>query len=340
MPVPLLQAMPMTGAGLLSMQITGLRAFWEAYALRQPRAPRHDMRERMLLDTLGLGLEQTLSHLGAQRPDPAAFLDWIAATAGMPDPLLLARYEAILAGAPMPPAAADMLAAIDAMDPVLGDADLAHWDAQGYVVLRGAVSAGAAEAAAAALWAANDARPDDPDSWYRAARTNGIMVQLFQHPALEAARRSARVHKAFAQLWGTSDLWMTIDRMGFNPPERPGHGFYASRLHWDVSLARPIPFATQAVLYLTDTAEDQGALELVPGFHRRIHAWLDGLGDANPRTARLGDAAVCVPAGAGDLVIWRQDLPHGASPNRAAVPRLVQYLNMYSPLLTRHAEWR
>lgn len=319
---------------------TGLRAFWETHVRIGRTAPACDMRNQMLLDALGLGLEQTLAQLAAERPSHADFLAWVVATAGLPDPLRLARYEAVLAGTALPDAVTTRLAAIDAMPPVLDAGDLAHWDRHGYVILRAALSPGEAKTAAAALWEVNGARPDDPESWYQATRNQGIMVQLFQHPALEPARRSARVHKAFAQLWGTSDLWTIVDRVGFNPPERPSHPFRASRLHWDVSLARPIPFATQGVLYLTDTAQDQGALELVPGFHRRIDAWLDSLGDADPRAVDLSGETVRVAAGAGDLILWRQDLPHGASPNRAQTPRLVQYLNMYPPHLRRHAAWR
>jgi hypothetical protein len=324
----------------LPFDATGLHALWAMRTHRAPPVVYRDMREHLLLDALGLGLEQTITYLGSERPDYAAFLAWVVATAGMPDPLTLARYEATLSGAPLPAPIQAQLAAIDAMPPALDAGDLAQWDTQGYVVLRGAISSAEAETAAALLWETSAARPDDPDSWYRAERNQGIMVQRFQHSALEPARRAPRVHKAFAQLWGTSDLWSSIDRMSFSPPERPGYAFRAPRLHWDVSLARPIPFATQGILYLTETNEDQGALELVPGFHHRIDAWLDGLGDSDPRGVDLGAEAVRVPGKAGDLVIWRQDLPHGASPNRSTRPRLAQYVNRYAPTLTRHAEWR
>ncbi|WP_260580706.1 phytanoyl-CoA dioxygenase family protein [Sphingopyxis sp. PET50] len=186
------------------------------------------------------------------------------------------------------------------------------------------------DAVKALLWRVIDGSPGDPESWY-GAQTNGIMVPHFQHPALEAARRSPRVHKAFAQLWGSENLWVTIDRMGFNPPERPGHLFSGSDIHWDASLVQPIPFATQAVLYLSDTAEDQGAFRCVPGFHKRIDGWLAGLDGANPREADLSAEVKHVAGKAGDLIIWRQDLPHAASPNRSGQPRLAQYLTYYSP---------
>jgi ectoine hydroxylase-related dioxygenase (phytanoyl-CoA dioxygenase family) len=111
-------------------------------------------------------------------------------------------------------------------------------------------------------------------------------------------------------------------------------------MHWDTSLARPITFFTQGILYLTDTTADQGALRLVPGFHHRIDTWLDDLGDTDPRMIDLEADARCIGAGAGDLIIWRCELPHGPAPNLADRPRLAQYINMYPANLTTNPEWR
>lgn len=318
--------------------VRGLAEFWSKHGGRGAPGPLL-MQEQLLLDALGLGLEQTLQFLRIDAPDFAEFLVWIEQVAGLPDPAAVRRYHAVIEGAPPPPETASYLATIDALPPVLDARAIAHWEQHGYVILRNAITAGEADAAAALLWNEVGAQPDVPESWY-AARLQGLMVQRFQGPALEAARRSLRVHKAFAQLWSTSDLWMRIDRMSFNAPQRASHAFHAPRLHWDVGLIQPIPFATQGILYLTDTTQDQGALELVPGFHRRIDAWLDGLGDADPRQIDLSAEAVRVAAGAGDLIIWRQDLPHGASPNRADRPRLAQYVNMYSPAMKVQPGWR
>ncbi|GAA0312884.1 hypothetical protein GCM10009087_23800 [Sphingomonas oligophenolica] len=320
--------------------IRGLSDYWASRTGRSPDALISEEQTRLLLDTLGLGIEQAASYLGADWPDYPTFEAWILATAGEPDPLLLARYDAWLDGAPPPDAERRRQQAIEAMMPVLDADALAGWDAEGFVILRRAITLDEAKAAEALLWRLAMAAPDDPDSWYRGPRNNGIMVQHFQDPALEAARRSPRVHKAFAQLWGSTDLWMTTDRMSFNPPERPGRPFQGPLLHWDVSLALPIPFATQGILYLTDTSADQGALQLVPGFHHRIEDWLDGLGDADPREVDLSAEARTIAAGAGDLVIWRHDLPHGASPNRTDRPRMAQYINMYPADLTSHPVWR
>lgn len=320
-------------------EVRRLREYWDRRLTHASSPPEEWVADKLLLDALGLGLEQTLRFISSERPDFEGFRRWIVATAGAPDRLTIARYHAALDGAPPPPAIAARLAGIDAMPDVLDADALAHWEARGYVILRGAITPEEAEAAAALLWKTVGADPDDPATWY-GPRNNGLMVQLFQHPALEAARRSARVHKAFAQLWGSSDLWPRIDRMSFNAPVHARQSFAAPRLHWDASLVPPIPFATQGILYLTDTAADQGAFELVPGFHHELTDWLDSLGDANARTVDLSERAVRVPAGAGDLIIWRHDLPHGATPNTATKPRLAQYVNFYSARMGVQPKWR
>jgi len=319
--------------------IRGFETLWAELTFRAPRVVRRDQSERMLIDTLGLGLEQLIQYLGWERPELDAFEDWVIATAGRPDPLTVARYHATLDGGPLPEAVQARLDAIDAMPDVLDADALAQWEREGWVTLRSAISREEAAQVEALLWRLLDADPARPESWY-GQDLNGIMVQHFQDPALEIARRSPRVHKAFAQLWGTSDLWCIVDRMSFNPPEIPGRPFQGPKMHWDVSLAQPIPFATQGILYLTDTAADQGAFALLPGFHHRLDAWLEEIGDTDPRMVDLDPQAVPIAAGAGDLVIWRQDLPHGASPNRSNRPRMAQYVNFYSPALTVHRDWR
>lgn len=310
------------------VEVYGLRDLWARITGRAAPSEVRPPPIRLLLDTLGLGLDQTMRRL-SERPDWDAFTAWVVATAGPPDAGRLARWDAWVEGRPAPRAEAERQAAVMAADPVLSADQLAAWERDGVVVLEGAVTTDEAAAIAEVVWATAGADPHDPSTWSR-PRPGGIMVACFQHPAMDVPRRSARVAKAFAQLYGHADLIASTDRLGFNPPERDGYVFPGPHLHWDASLAPPMEFETQAILYLTDTAADQGALQVVPGFHHRLAAgWLDGLGDVEPRAVDLSDVAVTVPAAAGDLVIWRQEIPHGASANTSDRPRLVQYVNQY-----------
>ena len=334
---------PATEVGAL--RVPHLKRCWSRWmAARQGQvwdgAQAEAHRTQIVLAALGVGLEQAMHYVLREAPDFAALEAWIVRTAGEPDAATVARIQALVDGSPPPPAALRLQAQVNAMEPVLDAADLAHWQEHGYVIVRQAVPAADSAAAAQAVWAAVQARPDDPESWYAHAPHN-IMVQLFQHPAFDANRRSLRIHKAFAQLWGTADLWCSTDRCGFNPPERPGHSYGGQAMHWDVSLHQPIPFATQGILYLTDTPPEQGALTLVPGFHRRAGDWLAGLpAGSDPRALDLRTLGpVPVGAQAGDLIIWHHALPHGPSPNRGTMPRLVQYINLTPGHVPCHDVW-
>jgi hypothetical protein len=225
-PAPELAAATEVGA----LGIYQLKRLWSrSLAARQGHAPLATMHDRhldmLVIHASGLGLEQTVNYLG-RAPSFEEFERWIVATTGGVAPEQVARINAAVIGRDPPPGTARQLAAINESPPVLTPSDLSFWNEHGYVVLRQAVPPAIRDAAAQALWQHLGARSDDPETWYR-SKDHGIMVQYFQHPAFAAIRRSPRIHKAFAQLWGTADLWATTDRVGFNVPNAKGGSFPA-----------------------------------------------------------------------------------------------------------------
>jgi hypothetical protein len=279
--------------------------------------------DNTLLCGLRLGLRETYDFILRERPAFDEFEGWIleknggSLSADLVRRLNTGLSAAGIAGDPADPDA----------EPVFTPTDLAFWDRNGYVVLHDAVSPENCHAAVQAICGFLGVRLDSPGTWYGGPQGHSIWIPLLHHPALRANRESPRIRRAFAQIWGREDLWVNVDQAGFNPPERPDWTFPGPHLHWDVSLARPIPFGVQGILYLTDTAADQGAFTCVPGFHRNLESWLDSLlPGQDPRKQDLSALANPVAGRAGDLVIWHHALPHGSSPNRAALPRLVQYI--------------
>ena len=130
--------------------------------------------------------------------------------------------------------------------------------------------------------------------------------------------------------WGTADLLPTNDRCVFNPPKQIGSTFPGPHLHWDAELKPPMPLATQGIIHLTDTAETQGAFSCVPGFQYVIDEWLRALPpNVDAQTSIRKEKGTAIAGKAGDLIIWHQSLPRASNPNRAAAPRVVQYLNMF-----------
>jgi ectoine hydroxylase-related dioxygenase (phytanoyl-CoA dioxygenase family) len=293
-----------------------------------------------MLDALGLGVGQVFEYLYGHNNSFDEFEDWVLERNGNVLPQeKINQFHQYLRGE---------MVAMDspvAEQDVLTADDLQFWDENGYVIIHDAISPAACMQTEALIWQHLGIDKNDPSTWYQQHDDKqGIMVQLFQHPLLKANRESKRIRKAYEQLWGTSDLWINTDRVGFNPPETEHWKFPGPHMHWDVSLTLPIPFGLQGILYLTDTAAEQGAFTLVPGFHRRIEEWIHSLPPgANPRTEDIHALGSKPLAGkAGDFIIWHHALPHGSRPNTTTIPRIVQYINM-QPLNRIDAngrEWR
>lgn len=264
-----------------------------------------------------------LKFLLQERPNLRAFHDWIVQTN--------ADYQVLEEDAS------------DADDELsLSAQQISFWKDNGYLVLPNVISAEAVAESCEALWEFLNASPSDPASWYQTQHgQQGLMSALYYHPRLNTNRSSRRIRAAFEQLYGHQDIYKTIDHVSFNPPETDTFRFRGDGLHWDVSLAQPIPERFQGLLYLTDCSETDGAFHCVSGFHHRLPEWLDSLnpGDNARHLAAQTLQAKAVPGNAGDFVIWHQALPHCATPNRGSTPRMVQYLTYIPTNDVEHSVW-
>jgi ectoine hydroxylase-related dioxygenase (phytanoyl-CoA dioxygenase family) len=291
--------------------------------------------DNTLLGGLRIGLRETFQEVVGPEPSFEAFEAWILTkNGGHIDAKRVEELNVALSGG--------QPACGGPFDAALTREEMAFWDENGYVIVHDAVSAENCQAAAAAIYEFLKMNPEVPETWYYGPQGHSIWIPLMHHPAIWANRDSPRIRAAFAQIWGRSDMWCTVDQAGMNPPERPGWAFPGPHLHWDVSVALPIPFGVQGILYLTDTAPDQGAFTCVPGFHRKIENWLHGLpSGADPRKQNLAAlGAVPIAGRAGDLIIWHHALPHGSSPNRAKAPRVVQYIRMMPSQWDFNPTWK
>lgn len=221
--------------------------------------------------------------------------------------------------------------------PVLSADDRDFFEANGYVIVPEAVPPANLDAVIAALWEFLGMDPNDPQDWYREPHRPGGMVEMYQHQALWDNRQYPRVHEAFTEILGTEKLWVSEDRVCMKPPQHPDHPEYDHKgfIHWDTDTSRlPQPFRVQGVLCLTDTTEDMGGFQCVPGFHRVLAEWVRTQpADRNPRAPDLnalppGMKVTPIPARAGDLIVWNTLLAHGNGHNVSPRPRLAQYISM------------
>jgi len=291
--------------------------------------------DNMLLDILGIGLLPAYQFLHQQRPDFESFEQWIKANSnGHIAAETIERCNALFQNKTVQ----QQIITADVLTTEVID----FWEEHGFVIIKNAVTPEDCAAGRKAIM--NYLKMDENDlaSWYKENDTmQGIMVPLYRDVAIDKNRNSPKIRRAFEQLWKRTDLVVTTDKCGFNPPETASFKYRGIGLHWDVSLATPIPFGTQGILYLTDTAANQGALTVVPGFHKNIEKWLQQLPEnADPRKTDFSSfGPKPIAANAGDFIIWNHKLPHGSSPNRAALPRIVQYINWYAAAEKAQDKW-
>ena len=223
---------------------------------------------------------------------------------------------------------------------VLSEEDWKFWMHNGYIVIKNAIPKEQAKATANFIWEFDEKDPNDTSTWYAKPRAEMKMkelagtgmVEAYNHQALWNNRQMQKVYDAFVDVWGTEKLWVTIDRVNLNFPQRPGEekeGF----IHWDYD-PETRPQNVQGVIALADQMdESMGGFQCIPWLYRNYDTWkLTQPEDRNrfqPNLDSLLDKLVKVVMEAGDLLIFNSTEPHGIRPNRSGKKvRIAQYISM------------
>ena len=216
---------------------------------------------------------------------------------------------------------------------ILSNEDWKFFKKNGYVIVPGALPQKNLNAVIDAMYDFLGMTHDNLEDWYRVPlRTNG-MVEMYHHQAMWDNRQHSRIHQIFTEIWGTEKLWVSIDRISFKPPPHPSYPDYATEgfIHWDADTSKlPLSFGVQGVLYLTDTEENQGGFQCIPGIHHQ----LTDFGTNHPLDHKYKIPNLkkfipqAIPGKAGDLLIWHRALSHGSGYNASNNPRLEQYISM------------
>ena len=221
---------------------------------------------------------------------------------------------------------------------LLSEEDWAFWVENGYVIIRNAVPREQVKKLAEYLWAYEDKDPSDIDSWYKRPNVqmemkelnNTGMVEIYNQQFMWDNRQFPKVHQAFADIWGTEKLWVTIDRANLNFPLRPGFE-YKGFIHWDYD-PETKPQNVQGVLALADqTDETMGGFQCIPELYRTYDTWK--LTQPEDRDHYKPDIAGLqlekVKLEAGDLLIFNSLEPHGIRANNSKDKvRVAQYIAM------------
>ena len=235
---------------------------------------------------------------------------------------------------------------------ILSEEDWKFWIENGYIVIKDAVPKEQVERLAKFLWEFEEKDPNNAETWYAPPRaemkmkelTNTGMVEVYNHQYLWDNRQVPKVHQAFADIWGTEKLWVTIDRANLNLPIKPGYearGF----IHWDYD-PETKPQNVQGVLALADQDdENMGGFQCIPELYRTYDTWKLTQPDDRDRFKPdvSGFEIVKVKMNAGDLLIFNSTEPHGIRPNKSGNNvRLTQYISMMPAEEDNDAlrEWR
>ena len=206
-------------------------------------------------------------------------------------------------------------------------------DREGFVVVPGVVGEDRTDAVVRDIENHFGVDCGDPSTWYGdGIPANGI-AHLYHCQSMWDVRQHPDVHAVFAEIYGDEALWVSIDRVGVKPPadpEREGYDFDGF-IHWDADVARldELPYIVQGVIALADTDADMGGFQCVPDLYKDLPRWLE-----RPRWGERGQPDVsgyevrAIPVRRGDLIVWRDLMPHGNGRNRSDRLRLCQYVTM------------
>jgi len=200
------------------------------------------------------------------------------------------------------------------------------WLENGYVIIKSAVSKNQAKKTASFLWEFEEKDPKNKDTWYTLPRAEMKMkelagtgmVEVYNHQFLWENRQSEKIYKAFIDIWGTKDLWVTIDRANLNFPLHEDHD-YKGFIHWDYDPSTN-PQNVQGVLALSDQMDqNMGGFQCIPWLYRNFDKWIidqkKGYNPFIPDIRGLEDKIVKVGLELGDMLIFNSLLPHGIRPN-------------------------
>ncbi|WP_405935312.1 phytanoyl-CoA dioxygenase family protein [Streptomyces sp. NBC_00726] len=246
---------------------------------------------------------------------------------------------------------------------VLSDEDFAHWQTYGYVVVREAVSADDARRLLDFTWDFQGLDPARPDTWFQDRPWRSQLdqqlhiygfVEAYHHQLLWDNRQNNRVYDAFVDVWDAEELWVTLDRLNLNPPNRgnrdralidPTDRGFDIELHWDIDTTLGVPpQRVQGIIALNDTCPETGGFQCCPQLFRRFDAWRplqpEDRDPLRPEMDRAEFPVVRPDLHPGDLLIWNGLLAHGVARNVSeSGVRAVQYLSMM-PALEEHERLR
>jgi len=213
---------------------------------------------------------------------------------------------------------------------ILNEVQLQSWEQHGYLKVSGLITEQLCDAVCTLICTRLGIDLNTPETWYKSHPDwHGLMVQLYQDESINAIKILPDIRQLFTELYGTSNIIANTEKVSFNPPETATWKFRHNKLHWDIDFSKIDLHYIQGLVYLNDVPENRGPLTVVPGFHHQFANWIKTYPDPDEAQLLMQNTftGTPVPGKKGDIVLWRQTLPHAASANHSDQPRFVQYVS-------------
>jgi ectoine hydroxylase-related dioxygenase (phytanoyl-CoA dioxygenase family) len=212
----------------------------------------------------------------------------------------------------------------------LSDAQVAAFERDGYLLLRGIIPFDVAKKAEAAIWEGVGADPNDPATWEGKPWGSG-----HTHPDALAAF-TPELAAAVDQLSGETRPDVVFPRSAFAINIFPQTGEWSHHgPHIDHALEKdgfhvfPRPMRLASLLYLTDCKQNGGATVVWPGSHKKILALAESdrtrftlMTTLNRALTELDlGAGIQVEGRQGDVLLYHYLCAHSGSNNVRDYPR-------------------
>jgi ectoine hydroxylase-related dioxygenase (phytanoyl-CoA dioxygenase family) len=228
--------------------------------------------------------------------------------------------------------------------PVLTDEQLAEFDEQGFVIIKGALSAEEAEAYRQSIVSMMPSNLEIPPVWHaadgRIKPMAGPNVQTFDTPELLPLMTNEKLYRAACQLLGSTALRVMDGSIGITirndyHADQP----LSQTLHLDASVptsADEFTFEQRELqvggcYYLTDVEPNGGGIHVVPGAHKIVEAEARAVGGGGRHLHHDWKQikhleSIELTGRAGDFAMLHHLMPHGASHNRNPTARVAYFV--------------
>lgn len=228
--------------------------------------------------------------------------------------------------------------------PVLTDDQLAEFDEQGYVIIKGALAASDAERYRQSILSMIPPGLEIPAVWGshdgRIKPMSGPDRQTFDTPALLPLMTNEKLYGAACQLLGSTSLRVTDGSVGITI-RNDAHADQplSQTLHLDASVptsADDFTFEQRELqvggcYYLTDVEPNGGGIHVVPGGHKIVEAEARAAGGGGRHLHQNWKqikhlTSTEITGEAGDFALLHHLMPHGASHNRNPTARVAYFV--------------